>query len=49
MDVFALMFGLDATNPVGKSGDEVVDVVSETEVDAFDALPVLDVEAFVIE
>jgi hypothetical protein len=49
MDVFTLMFGLNSSNAVRKGADEVVDVVSETEMDAFDTLPVLNIEALVIE
>lgn len=48
-DIFALMFGFDTTNAVGEHGDEVSDSSSETEVDAFDPVPVIDVEALVIE
>jgi hypothetical protein len=49
VDVFALIFGFDPADSFWELANEVVNILTQTEMDAFDSVPIVNVEAFVIE
>jgi hypothetical protein len=48
-NVLALIFGFNSADTFREFADEVVNVRVQAEVNAFDSVPVVDVEAFVIK
>jgi hypothetical protein len=49
IDVFALILGFDPADSFWELANEVVNVLTQAVMNAFDSIPIIDVQAFVIE